>query len=121
MTKTSLIAVARHQLEHARTASSGRSATSVYSGHERVLRQTVIALRAGQRMEEHESPGESTIYVLSGRVLLFAGDVSWSGMTGDLLIVPESRHALEAEEDSVILLTVAKVGDPVRSTPHQGI
>ena len=110
MTKTSLVAVARHQLEHARGASSGRSATSVYGGHERVLRQTVIALRAGERMEEHENPGESTIYVMQGRVTLIAGGVEWCGIAGDLLVMPEVRHAVAADDDSVLLLTVAKTG-----------
>lgn len=109
MTKTSLVATVRHQLEHARTASSGRSATSVYSGHERVLRQTVIALRAGERMDEHENPGEATIYVLHGRIALTAGEVTWTAMTGDFLVVPQQRHALEALEDCAILLTVAKL------------
>jgi quercetin dioxygenase-like cupin family protein len=107
--KTSLIATARHQLEHARVASSGRSATSVFGGHERVLRQTVIALRRGVRLEEHPNPGEATIYVLQGRVALVAGETTWHAMAGDLLTLTEPRHSLEAEDDCVILLTVAKI------------
>ena len=47
MQKESLTALVRHHLETARTASSGRSAHTVYGGHEHVLRQTLIALRAG--------------------------------------------------------------------------
>ena len=107
-TKMSLLAAARNGLEQARAATSGRSATTLYGGHERTLRQTLIAMRGGEQLEEHESPGESTLYVLSGRVRLLSGDVEWAGMTGDLLVVPEARHALAAEEDSAILLTVAK-------------
>lgn len=108
MNKMSLTALMRHQLEAARNASSGRSADTVFGGHENVLRQTMIALRAGSHLSEHENPGEATVHVLQGRVSLTAGEDSWSGSAGDLLIVPDARHALEAVEDSVVLLTVAK-------------
>jgi len=108
MEKFSLTALARQQLELAQDASSGRSASTVYGGHEHVLRQTVIALAAGQRLEEHENPGEATVHVLHGRVRLAAGDTSWEGSAGDLLVVPPSRHSLEALEAAAVLLTVAK-------------
>ncbi len=108
MQKTSLIALARHELQQAMTASSGRSAKTVFGGHEHQLRQTVMALRAGETLSEHENPGEATIHVLVGRVLLRSGDVSWNGSVGDLLTIPDGLHSLDATEDSVILLTVVK-------------
>lgn len=108
MQKESLTALLRHQLEIARNSSSGRSAHTVYGGHEHALRQTMIALRAGTNLDEHESPGEATVHVLHGRVTLVAGGDRWNGSPGDLLLVPDRRHALEAVEDSVVLLTVAK-------------
>jgi quercetin dioxygenase-like cupin family protein len=107
--KESLTALVRHHLETARSASSGRSAHTIYGGHERTLRQTLIALRSGSNLEEHENPGEATVQVLHGRVTLVAGDTRWNGSPGDLMTVPDSRHALEAVEDSVVLLTVAKL------------
>ena len=108
MQKESLAALVRHHLEHAQAVSSGRSAHTVYGGHEHVLRQTLIALRAGTSLNEHENPGEATVQVLHGRVTLAAGEDRWNGSPGDLMIVPDARHALEAVEDSVVLLTVAK-------------
>ena len=91
----------------ARDASSGRAARTIRGGHENALRETVIALRAGHEMAEHESPHEATLQVLRGRVRLLAGLDSWEGASGDHLTVPSQRHSLEAIEDSVVLLTVA--------------
>jgi quercetin dioxygenase-like cupin family protein len=108
MEKSSLTALARQQLKIAATASSGRSAQTVYGGHEHVLRQTVIALVSGEKLEEHDNPGEATVHVLHGRVRLTAGELGWEGSPGDLIIVPDARHAVEALQDSAVLLTVAK-------------
>jgi quercetin dioxygenase-like cupin family protein len=107
MDKTSLTAVAQEQLAIARTASSGRSAHTVNGGHENSLRQTVIALNAGRQLDEHERNGEATVQVLEGHVRLVAGTDSWDGAPGDLILVPDRRHHLEALVDSAVLLTVA--------------
>lgn len=108
MRKISLDALAREHLERAASGSTGRSATTVFGGHEQVLRQTLVALRAGTSLTEHDSPGEATLIVLRGRVRLHTNDDTWEGRTGDLLVIPPARHSLDAVEDSVILLTVAK-------------
>ncbi|WP_449372447.1 cupin domain-containing protein [Arthrobacter psychrolactophilus] len=109
MEKSSLVALARELLADAQLKSSGRSARTVYGGHERVLRQTVVALIAGSSLDEHENPGEATVQVLSGKLVLKAGEVSWEGSPGDHLVVPLVRHSVQALEDCAFLLTVAKV------------
>lgn len=108
MEKFSLTALARDQLDRAKAGRSGRSSTTVYGGHEHTLRQTVVALVDGSALDEHESPGEATLQVLTGRVQLTASDDAWIGRAGDLLVIPPARHSLQALEDSTILLTVAK-------------
>ncbi|BCJ75838.1 LuxR family transcriptional regulator [Catellatospora sp. IY07-71] len=108
MEKSSLTALATQLMDAARGSSSGRSAQTVYGGPARILGQTVLALRAGESLAEHENPGEASLYVLQGRVRLATRDASDEGVTGDLLVVPDSRHTLTATEDAVVLLTVAK-------------
>jgi quercetin dioxygenase-like cupin family protein len=109
MDAISLTDLADEHLALARQASSGRSAHTVSGGHARTLRQTLIALAAGQRLDEHENPGEATLQVLRGRVRITAGTTSSEGAAGDLLAIPDARHALEALDDAAVLLTVAKL------------
>ena len=108
MEKISLTAVARQHLDIAKNSSGGRSAHTVYGGHEHALRQTLIALNEGSELAEHESPGEATLQVLQGRVQLVSEQATWDGMAGDHLVIPNARHSLRALSDSVVLLTVVK-------------
>ena len=108
MRALSLSSLADQHLATARGASSGRSAQTIYGGHEHTLHQTLIALTGGQRLDEHENPGEATLHVLHGRIRLTSSDDSVEAGTGELLVIPDARHALEALDDAVVLLTVAK-------------
>ncbi|MBF6330529.1 cupin domain-containing protein [Nocardia transvalensis] len=108
MDKKSLTAVARQQLKLAASASSGRSSQTLCGGHTHSLRQTVIALAAGQSLAEHENPGEATLQVLSGTLTLISGSREWKGSPGDLLVIPDARHSVKAIDDVAFLLTVAK-------------
>jgi quercetin dioxygenase-like cupin family protein len=113
---TSLADAARAQLERARAVDHGRSAHTVHGGHDRALRQTVVALRAGTTLREHQSSREATLQVLAGRIRLTAGPETLEATTGDLLTVPAAGHTLAAVEDSALLLTVSLVlgaPDPV--------
>jgi quercetin dioxygenase-like cupin family protein len=112
MRLASLPDLVHEHLQQAREGSAGRSAHTVHGGHDKHLRQTVIALLAGRGLEEHESPGEATLQVLSGRVRLTSGGTDPEASAGDLLEIPPARHSLHAHEDSVVLLTVTKrLGD----------
>ena len=111
MQKFSLQAMGRELLARARDGGggAGRAAATVIGGHEKVLRQTVIAMVSGAVLGEHENPGEASVHVLAGRIRLTAGEHSWEGRHGDLLVVPDAPHSLQALADSAILLTVAKL------------
>lgn len=85
---------------------------TVYGGREHDLRQTLIALTAGTVLGEHESPGEATLQVLEGRVVLRVDSDQWEAGVGDHVVLPPQRHDLAAQADAVVLLTVAtRAGD----------
>ncbi len=109
MNKMSLDALSREL--RAKAAGSDRkvASTTVYGGHEKTLRQTLVVIDAGGELGEHDSPGEATVHVLGGRIALDTASDSWEGRTGDFLVVPPARHKVRALENSVFLLTVAKV------------
>jgi quercetin dioxygenase-like cupin family protein len=106
---TTLSATAAELLKKARApGGSGRAAHTIVGGADRLLRQTLIGLAAGAALDEHESPGEATLYVVSGRVVLTAGSDETELVAGMHIAIPDSRHSLAALEDSAVLLTVAK-------------
>jgi quercetin dioxygenase-like cupin family protein len=109
MDKVDLNTSAAEQTSRARAGDAGRAAVTVFGGGRNTLRQTLIALVAGSELSEHENPGEATLQVLSGRVRL-VGDSGFAaeGAAGELLVIPDERHRLEAVEDSTVLLTVGK-------------
>jgi quercetin dioxygenase-like cupin family protein len=110
MDKLSLEAKARQLSRTASEAGSGRAADTVFGGHEKRMRQTVVALRAGVELAEHQSPGEATLLVITGRLRLRAADATWRGRQWDYLVVPDAPHSVEAETDTAFLLTVAMNG-----------
>jgi len=108
MQKLSLDALARELLERAAGAAGGRAAQTVVGGHEILLRQAVIAMSKDAALIEHANPGAASVHVLHGRVVITVGGQAWEGRDGDLLIIPDAPHSLQALQDSAVLLTVAQ-------------
>ena len=96
-------------LARAAEASSGRATHAFHAAPGGVLSQVVLALMSGQHLSEHENPGEAFLQVLRGQVRLSAGDDAWDLGPGDLLAIPQRRHALHALQDAVVVLTMARV------------
>ena len=82
MQKISLDALARQQIAAAVAAPSGRAADTAFGGHEKTLRQTVMAFRAGTQLSEHQNPGEATVFVLRGCVRLRCDVATMRGGAG---------------------------------------
>ncbi|OBH17554.1 MULTISPECIES: cupin domain-containing protein [unclassified Mycobacterium] len=108
MESISLTGLASEKLAEAKESHSGRAAHTIHGGHTHELRQTVLALLGGHELSEHDNPGESTLQVLQGHVRLTTGADAWDGKAGDYVAIPRERHALQAVEDSVVMLTVLK-------------
>lgn len=95
-------------------ASSGRASHLVLGGPETRMTQTVVALREGRTLGAHENPGEASLLVLQGAVLVHSdgeegqpGAVT-EGRRGDLIQIPPARHDVTAVADAVVLLTAVK-------------
>jgi quercetin dioxygenase-like cupin family protein len=99
-------ALADELLEQAGGSRSGRAARTLPHPVDG-LRQTVIALRDGAALQEHNSPGPAALLVLRGRARLAAGENSVTLNTHQHLPIPPQRHSLHAEGDTVVLLSVA--------------
>jgi len=86
----------------AREAPNGRHAELLI--HDGPLRQTVIALREGAELSEHNSPPAASIQVIHGS-LRVTGQEPVVLRAGSLEALTHVRHTVEALEDSAFLLT----------------
>ncbi len=65
-------------------------------------------LRAGAKLEEHAAPGAATVQVLDGHVRAQVGDATLELLAGRLIAFDANvRHAVQAIDDSTLLLTLA--------------
>jgi quercetin dioxygenase-like cupin family protein len=108
MDTTDLHALAAEHLAAAKAASNGRSSTKLVGDHTALLRSNLIALAAGAALQDHESPGEATLFVLEGQIEFHAGVETVTLSAGQLVVIPGERHGLTALTDAVVMLTVAK-------------
>jgi hypothetical protein len=74
------------------------------SDADRVVR-VIFRTRLGRARES----GRGTGLILHRHARLSVASLSWEGTRGDLRIMPDNRHSLEALGDSAVLPTVAKL------------
>jgi quercetin dioxygenase-like cupin family protein len=103
-TVTSLAELADDLVMQARDDETHRAAQVVVSLPD--LRATVIALAAEAELPDNEPGNGASLHVLAGRVTLRTAGQDLPVAAGELVAVPAQRHAIRAEEDSALLLTV---------------
>ncbi|PZP16096.1 MAG: hypothetical protein DI611_07205 [Brachybacterium faecium] len=89
-------------IDKALKAPNGRHAEILV--HDGPLRQTVIALKKGVQLAEHNSPPAASIQVIRG-VLQVTGQETVVIQEGCVEALTHDRHSVEALENSVFLLT----------------
>ena len=107
-----LAAVADELLAEAGQLRSGRSARTLTPGSGAPFKQTLLALTAGQRLQDHVAPGPTTLMGVRGTAVLTNGQESVTLDDGSWTPCPTGLHSLEAISDTVLLITVASTNDP---------
>lgn len=101
---TDIATLAEEHMSAAQASEHGRSAVMIVQ--DGPLRQTIVALRAGVVLGEHNAPPAASLQVLDGSVTVVAASGRVIVNTDQLEVLVHERHSVEANEDSVFLLTV---------------
>jgi quercetin dioxygenase-like cupin family protein len=104
----------RHLRESLGEASSRSARTLVKDGPQGPLSMTLVGLKAGGEMREHEARGPVTVHVLEGTVVLESSGRSVALSAGMVAALgPGIRHSVRSVDGGIFLLTVT-------ATSHSG-
>ena len=68
---------------------------------------TLFSFGAGEGVSTHSAPGDAIVQVLAGEAKITIGGTPLTAKTGDIVVMPANiPHAVEAEQDFKMLLTV---------------
>jgi hypothetical protein len=104
-----LAEVGRGLLEEAAANDNGRSALTLTPAEGGTLKQTLLAIKAGQALSDHPAPGPATLQMLQGSATI-TGETEGRVEAGQWCPIPTSMHGVQADEDVVALLTVVSSG-----------
>jgi quercetin dioxygenase-like cupin family protein len=73
------------------------------------FQQMFLRINKGGSLPEHSNPGEATLLVLDGAVRFIENESKIVNelRPGDLIEVPDCLHSVEADEESLLLLSFA--------------
>jgi quercetin dioxygenase-like cupin family protein len=83
------------------------------------LRVALFAFHPGNRMPDHRVAGPALVQLISGKITLTMESGERFELTeGDLLTLPEYLvHDVEAQEQSLMLLTIAHIHETAKQPP----
>jgi quercetin dioxygenase-like cupin family protein len=99
-------------LAEAGQLNAGRSARTLTPGPGAPLKQTLLALTAGQHLQDHLAPGPTTLLGIRGEAVLTHDDAAMTLTEGVWAACPVGPHSLDAVTDAVVLLTVTPAAVP---------
>ncbi|KGN41539.1 hypothetical protein [Knoellia aerolata] len=70
-------------------------------------RSLLLGLPAGGGLPDHDAPGPASLVCLAGEVVLSSEGRSWTLPAGSGRAIPQARHDVRADVDSICLLTVS--------------
>jgi quercetin dioxygenase-like cupin family protein len=104
----------RHLRESLSDAPARSARTLVKEGPQGPLSLTLVGLKPGGEMREHETRGPLTLHVLEGAIVLETGGKSVTLNAGMVAALgPGIRHAVQSAQGGIFLLTVT-------ATSHSG-
>ncbi|NLK25957.1 MAG: cupin domain-containing protein [Euryarchaeota archaeon] len=75
------------------------------------VNMTLFCMSRGQSLSEHTASKPAAIHVLQGRGVIHLGEEKYDATAGTWVYMPkDQRHAIDAAEDMVFLLTLFKQG-----------
>ena len=70
---------------------------------------TLFSFAAGEGVSTHSAPGDAMAYILEGEAKITLGGLTVTAKEGEIIVMPANvPHAVEAEKDFKMLLTVVK-------------
>jgi quercetin dioxygenase-like cupin family protein len=104
----------RHLRESLAAAQARSARTLVKDGPQGPVSMTLVGLKPGGEMREHEARGPVTLQVLEGAVVLDCGGKSVTLNAGMVAALgPGIRHSVHSDQGGIFLLTVT-------ATSHSG-
>lgn len=96
----------------ARRAAEGRAAASLHAGEGAVLRHTLVALCFERVMTVRHPPTEASVLVASGVARVDTTQERVTLRAGSMMLIPDVPLTVTAEEDCLLLLSVAMGSRP---------